>query len=179
MKYLLIAIFAAVVIAEPPSPVYSSRYSSVSKQGASEFRPLGIQFARQEVPQVYYIPPEFKYNPAPEQLNATEADIERATTEANFNAENSTESEAEQINVASKSAETERLSEGREESFSQQGTYYIYHPSGLLQRIVYATKSDVQNMGFSAQLRYQDVEPIRDPIYTYDPNTYVLQPLQV
>lgn len=175
MKCLLIVFFAAAAVAEPP--VYSARYSTVSRQGPAEFRPLGVQFARQEVPQVYYIPPDFKYNPAgqggEEATATTEADVGRATTEANFNI--TREPEAEEIHVASKSAE--RLSEGG--SFSQQGTYYIYHPSGLLQKIVYATKNDVENMGFTARLRYQDVEPIREPIYTYDPNTFVLQPLEI
>lgn len=182
MHFLTIALCVSVAFAEPPSPVYSNRYSSVSTQRPSQaqVQPLGVQFARQEVPQVYYIPPDYKYNPTRREPTTTEADIEKATTERSFNVESDTEPESEQINSAGKTKETERLSEGAgEESFSQQGTYYIYHPSGLLQRIAYATKNDNANMGFTAQLRYQDVEPITDPIYTYDPNTFILQPLQV
>lgn len=55
------------------------------------------------------------------------------------------------------------------------GTYYIYHPSGLLQKIVYSTKNDLTNMAYRAEFKYQDVEPIADPIFTYDPNTLALR----
>ncbi|CAG9769140.1 unnamed protein product [Ceutorhynchus assimilis] len=55
---------------------------------------------------------------------------------------------------------------------SQQGIYYIYHPSGLLQRVAYSTKDDLANMAYSAQLKYENVEPIRGPVYTYDPVTF-------
>ncbi|KRT84179.1 hypothetical protein AMK59_668 [Oryctes borbonicus] len=59
------------------------------------------------------------------------------------------------------------------------GVYYIYHPTGLLQRINYATKNDLKNMAYRAEFKYQDVEPIVDPIYTYDPDTYVLRQVLV
>nr|CAH7764153.1 unnamed protein product [Callosobruchus chinensis] len=56
-----------------------------------------------------------------------------------------------------------------------QGIYYVYHPSGLLQRVVFTTADDIHNQEFSAQLQYQNVEPIAGPVYAYDPNTFVLQ----
>ncbi|CAH1972243.1 unnamed protein product [Acanthoscelides obtectus] len=56
----------------------------------------------------------------------------------------------------------------------ENGEYYVYHPEGFLQRIVYATKDDPQKMEYTAQLKYQDVEPIRSPVYTYDPETLAL-----
>ncbi|GJQ74467.1 hypothetical protein Trydic_g21336 [Trypoxylus dichotomus] len=59
------------------------------------------------------------------------------------------------------------------------GVYYIYHPSGLLQRINYATQNDLRNMAYRAEFKYQDVEPIVDPIYTYDPNTFTLRQVLV
>nr|CAI5832064.1 unnamed protein product [Callosobruchus analis] len=61
----------------------------------------------------------------------------------------------------------------------EQGVYYVYHPSGLLQRVVFTTADDSNNQEFSAQLQYQDVEPVAGPIYAYDPNTFVLQRLQL
>lgn len=114
---------------------------------------------------VSYIPTLYRYN---------------TPTEQPFANDNVTEAEAEQINDGNnKSNNKEKLTEGVEDSFTQQGIYYIYHPTGLLQKIAYSTKSDVENMGYTAQLKYQDVEPIKEPIYTYDPNTYAVQQIQV
>nr|CAI5858457.1 unnamed protein product [Callosobruchus analis] len=50
------------------------------------------------------------------------------------------------------------------------GTYYIYHPNGVLQKIVYSTKNDRINMEFIARLKYENVISIEDPLYTYDPS---------
>ncbi|XP_049820293.1 uncharacterized protein LOC126264834 [Aethina tumida] len=55
----------------------------------------------------------------------------------------------------------------------EQGVYYIYHPSGALQKVVYSTQDDLKNMEYRARLKYETVQPIREPIYTYDPNTFV------
>ncbi|XP_030762060.1 pollen-specific leucine-rich repeat extensin-like protein 2 [Sitophilus oryzae] len=60
---------------------------------------------------------------------------------------------------------------------TSKGHYYIYHPGGLLQKVVYSTKDDAENMAFSAQLKYKNVDPVRGPIYTYDPDTYVFSRL--
>uniref|UniRef100_A0A182YCD7 DUF4794 domain-containing protein n=1 Tax=Anopheles stephensi TaxID=30069 RepID=A0A182YCD7_ANOST len=54
-------------------------------------------------------------------------------------------------------------------SFS--GQYYILAPDNTLQRVVFSTMvtdEDRQVNGFSAQLKYSPVDPIRDPVYTYD-----------
>uniref|UniRef100_A0A9I3GJ70 DUF4794 domain-containing protein n=1 Tax=Anopheles farauti TaxID=69004 RepID=A0A9I3GJ70_9DIPT len=51
------------------------------------------------------------------------------------------------------------------------GQYYILAPDNTLQRVVYSTMitdEDRQANGFSAQLKYSPVDPIRDPVYTYD-----------
>lgn len=50
------------------------------------------------------------------------------------------------------------------------GTYYIYHPNGVLQRIEYETRND-DDETVSTRVRYKVVEPIKGPIYTYDPET--------
>nr|CAI5832065.1 unnamed protein product [Callosobruchus analis] len=72
--------------------------------------------------------------------------------------------------ISAKLTEADDLEETRE--------YYIYHPHGLLQRIMYATRDDVKNMEYTAKLKYQDVEPIRGPIYTYNPDTFALSRLK-
>lgn len=51
------------------------------------------------------------------------------------------------------------------------GQYYILTKDNTLQRVVYETaqtEDDRINNGFTAQLRYSLVEPIRDPIYAYN-----------
>lgn len=51
------------------------------------------------------------------------------------------------------------------------GQYYILGKDNTLQRVVYEaiqTEDDAANNGFTAQLRYSPVEPIRDPVYGYD-----------
>ncbi|XP_070490566.1 uncharacterized protein [Chironomus tepperi] len=53
----------------------------------------------------------------------------------------------------------------------QYGQYYILLPDNSLQKVRYATgqnDEDRQINGFSAQLRYSPVEPIKDPVYGYD-----------
>ncbi|VEN43272.1 unnamed protein product [Callosobruchus maculatus] len=64
------------------------------------------------------------------------------------------------------------------DDLEERGEYYIYHPQGLLQRIMYTTRDDVEKMEYTAQLKYHDVEPIRGPIYTYDPETFALSRLR-
>lgn len=51
------------------------------------------------------------------------------------------------------------------------GQYYILGKDNTLQRVMYVagqTGDDLANNGFTAQLRYTPVEPIRDPVYGYD-----------
>lgn len=55
----------------------------------------------------------------------------------------------------------------------QVGFYYIYHPNGLLQKVEYINKNNEEQMSMSTSVRYQTVEPIKGPIYTYDPQTLI------
>ncbi|KAJ6637086.1 hypothetical protein Bhyg_09812 [Pseudolycoriella hygida] len=51
------------------------------------------------------------------------------------------------------------------------GQYYILGEDNTLQRVIYMTsqtEEDLRRNGFTAQLRYEPVQPIRDPIYAYD-----------
>ncbi|XP_066247729.1 uncharacterized protein [Euwallacea similis] len=73
------------------------------------------------------------------------------------------------------STQSERLESASEDL--TRGSYYIYHPSGRLQKVTYLTRNDDRKMEFSARLQYRDVEPVKGPIYTYDPQTYVFTQL--
>ncbi|KAG5879885.1 hypothetical protein JTB14_037721 [Gonioctena quinquepunctata] len=60
---------------------------------------------------------------------------------------------------------------------NKSGIHYIYHPNGLLQKVVYAERDHGQQEDH-VQLKYE-VLPIVEPIYTYDANTFVFQRLQL
>lgn len=51
------------------------------------------------------------------------------------------------------------------------GQYYVLGQNNLLQKVVFMTsqtEDDRRNNGFTAQLRYSPVEPIKDPVYGYN-----------
>lgn len=98
----------------------------------------------------HYGPPATpqQFNPAPEQPQQPEQ---------NFDADSETEDvEGPSVAVANS---------------VNNGQYYILAEDNTLQRVVYMTsqtEDDRRNNGFTAQLQYAPVEPIRDPIYAYD-----------
>lgn len=57
------------------------------------------------------------------------------------------------------------------------GVYYIIHPNGVFQKVVYKTYDEPGNRQISTQGQYGNFAPIVEPIYTYDPRTFVLQRL--
>ncbi|XP_018569473.1 pollen-specific leucine-rich repeat extensin-like protein 2 [Anoplophora glabripennis] len=115
-------------------------------------------------PQQEYGPPKPIYGPPPE-LTTTES-AETTTTELPTTTVIS-------VNSTSNSTSNSTRARLQIDDSVDRGVYYIYHPSGALQKVVYSTKDDLKNMEYSAQLKYQNVEPIRGPVYTYDPETYL------
>lgn len=81
----------------------------------------------------------------------------------------------ERENVTNSSVEV--LKENLQEE-GERGVYYIYHPTGLLQKVTYLTQDDQVNMAYSAKLKYENVEPINGPVYTYDPQSFEFKRLQ-
>lgn len=119
--------------------------------------------------QEYGPPPSEEYGP-PEEPSTTTIEPEATTTELPTTTEANL-LEAEDLGSGDADLQSENLKN------TDEGVYYIYHPSGLLQRVAYATKDDVEKMAFSAKLKYENVEPIKGPIFTYDPKTYVFKRL--
>lgn len=178
MKFFVVIVLTiAAVTAEAPSgPVFIARYSTAQRQQAPviPYPVVGSQpqvqvFSRQQVvPQTFYNQPQAT-TPEP-QRNGTERDLSESTTEP----------QSEQVhNQRGKKNQNEKFTNGAISQPDEQGVYYLYHPTGLLQRVAYATSNDVAKMAYVAQLKYQNVDPIKDPIYTYDPETYVLQQVQL
>ncbi|CAG9769141.1 unnamed protein product [Ceutorhynchus assimilis] len=107
----------------------------------------------------YGPPPAPSYGPPQEEPSLTTTETQEGTTEV----ANTTEANAELI------AQTGRLLN------RPQGSYYIYHPSGLLQKVTYVKNDDAKKMSLDVKLKYENVDPIRGPVYTYDPESLVFQ----
>ena len=153
MKFLAV-VFVCIAVVSAVKPRFSSK------------------FQRQVVPHTIYGPPPQEYGPPsqeygpPEQETTTAGQEEVTTTEM----PTTTEAESELVNST---ARPSRLTQGGE-----RGVYYIYHPTGQLQKVIYSTKKDPRNRAYTAQVKYEDVEPIKAPIFTYDPKTLILSRLQ-
>ncbi|KAJ8931455.1 hypothetical protein NQ314_015641 [Rhamnusium bicolor] len=129
----------------------------------SGWRPSSPEF---NIPQPIYGPPPQEYGPPEELTTTVEPDVtttEEPTTTEGF-------SEYEDVNSYVNEPQNQKLTQDEEK-----GVYYVYHPSGLLQRVIYVTKDDTQNMVYSARLKYENVQPITAPIYTYDSKTLELK----
>lgn len=117
---------------------------------AAPQKPAAVQFSHQFSRQEVYGVPEPQPTPAP-LPEVEEAETEDPETESDDNA-----GDGPVIAIA---------------NANTNGQYYILAKDNTLQRVVYMTtqtEDDIINDGFTAQLRYAPVEPIRDPIYAYD-----------
>ncbi|KAG5862308.1 hypothetical protein JTB14_008894 [Gonioctena quinquepunctata] len=130
--------------------------------------PAGPQSSYGPLPQQYG-PPEQEYGPPPAEPTTT-SEPELTTTELPTTTYNP-DLEAEEVGSGDDTQQNEALTN------EDRGVYYIYHPSGLLQRVNFATNDDVKNMEFSARLQYENVEPITEPIFTYDPVSFTFRKL--
>lgn len=75
-------------------------------------------------------------------------------------------------------SESKQIKDNKLEGLKEEAVYYIYHPEGLLQRVVYLQRDNPENMEFIAQLKYETIKPIQDPIFSYNPETLELYRLQ-
>lgn len=69
------------------------------------------------------------------------------------------------------SSENLKEESDNEEEVVSKGQYYILTDDNTLQKVSFETKQsdkDVQDNTFTAELKYQPVEPIADPVYAYN-----------
>lgn len=126
----------------------------------------------------YGPPPAPSYGPPPASGSTTETTFTTSVPEESTTLNPESEQVPSRILNKNKVNRNNSKHEKNQE-IVERGAYYLYHPDGRLQRVVYTTKADVRDMGFSAQLKYKNVEPIKDPIYTYDPQTLLLRQIQL
>lgn len=151
MKLLIVSVLLVCIFAA----------SAVKNRFNSRFQRLEQTPA--PFPHEIYGPPPQEYEPPP----PSEATFTTTTEEIPTT---TTEPESETINPG---PTTGRLTKGKD-----RGLYYIYHPDGQLQRVVYSAKQNPRTKTYTTQLKYEDVQPIREPIFTYDPQTGALTRLQ-
>lgn len=112
------------------------------------------RFARvEDQPQDSYGAP-----PAPTTTVQPEAETEQATT-------------TEQIRSETEAEEVEDESVDASIAVASSGQYYVLAPDNTLQKVTFYTRQtedDRRSNGFTAQLQYAPVQPIRDPIYAYN-----------
>lgn len=140
--------------------VFSSKQQLPQFQQIRQFNSASTQFQRQQQPQVttVYGPPpatqgSYPYQPSP----PVHETVDEKTTESPFQADDAEPEDTTDPTVIAVS--------------NASGQYYILGKDNTLQRVVYEaiqTEDDAANNGFTAQLRYSPVEPIRDPVYGYD-----------
>lgn len=158
----------------PTEQVPHTVYGPPSQEPPQEYGPPPQEYG--PPPQEYGPPPQEYGPPQPSQeygppsseapIDITTEAAEPTTTKIPTTTEINEESKTVQPDVSG------RLQEGK-----QNGVYYIYHPTGLLQKVVYSTKDDARKMEYLAKLKYENVEPIRGPIYTYSKDDLVLRRL--
>ena len=56
-----------------------------------------------------------------------------------------------------------------DEQQRQSGQYFVALPDGRLQRVQYMSSQDIEAMKYFANIRAENVEPLRGPIYAYAP----------
>ncbi|KAJ8922028.1 hypothetical protein NQ315_008668 [Exocentrus adspersus] len=173
MKLVLVSVAAlAFASSEPAGDVEIQQVEVIEvpwqEEPQQEYGPPKQEYEppKQEYgpPKPVYGPPKPVYGPPPETTTTEAASTTTEYPTTTVVSSNST------TNSTRNNSTRARL---ENDPSAEKGVYYIYHPNGVLQRVLYAAKDDVRNMEYSAQLKYQDVEPIRGPIYSYDPATYV------
>lgn len=125
----------------------------------------------QQPPINQYGPPLTQYGPPqpPQQYPSTE------------NSQPDADEDIDSEPVADDNNDNDDDNEGPAISVSNSGTngqYYILTPENTLQKVIYMTsqtEDDVLTNGFTAQLRYEPVEPIRDPVYGYDAEGHLVK----
>ncbi|PSN42141.1 hypothetical protein C0J52_17138 [Blattella germanica] len=175
MLSVVCAILAVVLVsAEPEPPRFRNSYGPPSEAEEAPYppsgwRPSGRQFFLPARQSNFYAPPA-AYGPPTEEPTTTE---QPTTTEVPTTTEQDESAEFADGNGADPSrAERERDGQGS-------GVYHILLPDGRLQRVTFTASpnqpiqaygppsSQGVNAGYVAQVQYQDVEPIRSPIYTF------------
>ncbi|XP_065157318.1 uncharacterized protein [Atheta coriaria] len=185
MKFIVCAFVLCVVVGATPDAPFRQTYNSrflrleAAPYAPAGYRPQGEQFRLPARPlfqrqQSVYGPPEVATEEVTTETDVTTTEVPTTTEYIPRRVVRTKSAKKDNVKVENKQDNAEA---GIGQEFQQEGVYYIYHPDGLLQRVIYATKSE--DMGYTAKLTYKDVEPIKEPIYTYDPQSLKFSQIQL
>lgn len=143
--------------------VFSSKQQLPQFQQIRQFNSAAPQFQRQQQVTTVYGPPatqgSYPFPPSPPVHETVDERTTMKEPEDDAEPEDTTDPTVIAVSNAS-------------------GQYYILGKDNTLQRVVYEaiqTEDDAANNGFTAQLRYSPVEPIRDPVYGYDDEGHLVR----
>ncbi|XP_023026757.1 uncharacterized protein [Leptinotarsa decemlineata] len=176
MRCAMFLLAIATISCASVLPIYSSQYSHVRYQGVTKTSqqkdkeqssdenldifenstPLGDIASTSD----YLIPNDITVEPESEQVDFIFFPNENANIELLDDVEDSNE---------------ETNTELAEVDPKPQEMYYILHPNGLLRKVVYI-RNNKDEIG---QLQFGNPVPIIEPVFTYDPSTFVFQRLQL
>ncbi|XP_034948855.1 DNA translocase FtsK [Chelonus insularis] len=150
-----------------PATVPERQYGSPAAAPESQYGAPATARQRQFEARKQYKAPQQNYG-APQ--FATESSTTTIDDEEQTTFSTATESQAEPVDSVN-----ELDDEGNvDEQSRQAGQYFIALPDGRLQRVQYVSRQDLEAMKYFAKIRAENVEPLRGPIYAYQP----LQKLQ-
>ncbi|CAG9823777.1 unnamed protein product [Phaedon cochleariae] len=190
MECLLLLLFILETVFAGVSPIYSQSYSTVSTDGAANTQTLKSNHMDD------HLQKDVQQKSVPENIanDSKTAEGVYPTSDTLIPNEITLEPESEQIDFVFSPKKTENIELSEESEnidgqidtkvsdlspSNEQGVYYIFHPNGILQKVVFATIDDPERGQYTANLNYQNVQPIVEPVYTYDPKTFVFQRLQL
>ncbi|XP_044007310.1 pro-resilin-like [Aphidius gifuensis] len=145
--------------AQPSNQYGGPVQSSQNQYGAPVQSPQNQYGGPVQFPQQYGAPEYTTIEPV------TATDYEEST-----NSSSGVESQAEPVDSVNDLEEIGDVDESKKES----GEYYVALPDGRLQRVQYVSSQDIEAMKYFAKIRAENVEPLRGPVYAYQP----LQKLQ-
>ncbi|KAG5674122.1 hypothetical protein PVAND_004107 [Polypedilum vanderplanki] len=151
------------------SRAFAPQFAALSQQLHEE--KFGQQQQEFSLPKQQYGVPSNQYGPPEETTNIPQNDEPELVTNENESEEESDETSGDNqpvIAISNASSQTRLLATTQQGQFGQ---YYVLLPDNSLQKVRYATgqnEDDRSVNGFSAQLKYSPVEPIKDPVFGYD-----------
>ncbi|XP_008547723.1 protein piccolo [Microplitis demolitor] len=157
-----------------PQRQYGAPVAPQSEYGAPIKAPQN-QYGSPSVPERHYggpVAPQNQYGTpsTPENQYGTPQYPSESSTATDYDETTfpTTESQAEPVDSINELDEQGNVDE------QKQGEYYIALPDGRLQRVQYVSRQDIEAMKYFAKIRAENVEPLRGPVYAYQP----LQKLQ-
>lgn len=145
-----------------PSRDNSRNFHEQPKQRVGQLRRIPARFQQQRFARIEEQPKDI-YGAPPAPTTTVDPEAEQVTEEF-VNEREVEEVEGENVDPSI--------------AVANSGQYYVLAPDNTLQKVTFYTRQteeDRRNNGFTAELRYAPVQPIREPIYAYNEQGQLVQ----